>query len=352
MKKTLFFLISIAFFLSFNLNSQEKKNLNIILMIGDGMGMSQITSGMYSLNNRTSLEKMPHIGISKTHSFSSLVTDSAAAGTAIACGEKTINGTLGINPQNKQLKSILEISKDYGYKTGIIATSSIVHATPAAFYANVISRNQYEDIALQLSQNEVDFFVGGGRDYFTKRDDKRNLIKEMSDYDFVYSIKKFNESTSNKIGFFTSLGDPYRIIDGRKPKLSDAIEAMLDKISSYENPFFLVVESSQIDWAGHANDFNWIKAEFQEFDEAIQSAINFSNKNKNTLIIVTADHETGGLAITGGKVRRFTMRTKWGTIGHTAEMVPVFSTGPKSETFSGIYDNTDIFKKILNAIEN
>ena len=91
---------------------------------------------------------------------------------------------------------------------------------------------------------------------------------------------------------------------------------------------------------------------FQEFDEAIQSAINFSNNNKNTLIIVTADHETGGLAITGGKVRRFTMRTKWGTIGHTAEMVPVFSTGPKSETFSGIYDNTDIFKKILNAIEN
>jgi len=352
MKKILFFLITISFFLSFNLNSQEKKNLNVILMIGDGMGMSQITSGMYSLNNRTSLEKMPHIGISKTHSFNSLVTDSAAAGTAIACGEKTINGTIGINPQNKQLKSILEISKDYGYKTGIIATSSIVHATPAAFYANVISRNQYEDIALQLSQNEVDFFVGGGRDYFTKRNDKRNLIKEMSDYDFVYSIKKFKESTSNKIGFFTSLGDPYRIIDGRKPKLSDAIEAMLDKISSYENPFFLVVESSQIDWAGHANDFNWIKAEFQEFDEAIQSAINFSNKNKNTLIIVTADHETGGLAITSGKVRRFTMRTKWGTIGHTAEMVPVFSTGPKSEDFSGIYDNTDIFKKILNAIEN
>ena len=143
MKKLLFFLFSISFSLSFNLNSQEKKTLNVILMIGDGMGMSQITSGMYSLNNRTSLEKMSHIGISKTHSFSSLVTDSAAAGTAIACGEKTINGTIGINPQNKQLKSILEISKDYGYKTAIIATSSIVHATPAAFYANVVSRNQY-----------------------------------------------------------------------------------------------------------------------------------------------------------------------------------------------------------------
>ena len=298
MKKLLFFLTSIFFILSFNLKSQEKKTLNVILMIGDGMGMSQITSGMYSLNNRTSLEKMSHIGISKTHSFSSLVTDSAAAGTAIACGEKTINGTLGINPQNKELKSILEISKDYGYKTGIIATSSIVHATPAAFYANVVSRNQYEDIALQLSQNEVDFFVGGGRDYFTKRDDKRNLTKEMNDYDFVYSLKKFKESTSNKIGFFTSLGDPFRIIDGRKPRLSDAIEAMLNKISSYDNPFFLVVESSQIDWAGHANDFNWIKAEFQEFDEAIEYAINFSNQNKNTLIIVTADHETGGLAIT------------------------------------------------------
>ncbi len=350
MKKSIIILFNL--FISCNIFSQNTSQTNIILMIGDGMGLTHISAGMYSLNNNTALESFPFVGLVKTHSHNALVTDSAASGTAFACGEKTLNGTIGINPQNKKIKSILKHSKEKGYKTGIIATSTIVHATPASFYANVLSRNQYEDIALQLSQSDVDFFIGGGRDYFTRRKDKRNLIEEMSSHEFVYSLKKFTESKSNKIGFLTSLGDPVPINQGRKPKLSNAVEEVLSKLSSNQEPFFLVVEGSQIDWGGHKNDINYVISEFKDFDEAIKSAINFSSKNKNTLVIVTSDHETGGLAITGGKIKRFQIKTKFNTIGHSATMVPIFSYGPNSELFSGVYDNTEIFDKMLSTINN
>ena len=131
-------------------------------MIGDGMGLSQITAGMYSNGNKTALEEFTFIGLSKTHSHNSLVTDSAASGTAMASGVKTLNGVIGINIKNQKVKSILEISKERGYQTGLIATSSIVHATPASFYAKVLSRKEYQKIALQMSESVVDYFIGGG----------------------------------------------------------------------------------------------------------------------------------------------------------------------------------------------
>ena len=150
-------------------------------MIGDGMGLTQISSGMYANNNSTALEGFEYVGLSKTHALGKLVTDSAASGTAMACGVKTYNGVIGIDGKNKSHPSILEICQEKGYKTGLIATSSIVHATPASFYAKVISRRLYEKIAYQLSQHKIDLFVGGGKDYFTKREDNRNLVNEMSE---------------------------------------------------------------------------------------------------------------------------------------------------------------------------
>jgi len=348
----IFFLIQISYGCAQENEPKIEIPKNIILMIGDGMGLTQITAGMYKLNNQTVLEKFPAIGLAKTHSANSLVTDSAASGTAFACGKKTLNGTIGISLKNKKLNSILELSKEKGYKTGIIATSTIVHATPASFYANVLSRNQYEDIALQLSTNDVDYFIGGGKDFFNKREDKRNLLDEMINYDFVYSLKQFNNSKSKKIGYFTNTGDPLPIRIGRIPKLSEAVDEMLLKLSLDNDPFFLMIEGSQIDWGGHKNDIDYVTSEFIDFNNAISKVLEFSSQNKNTLVIVTADHETGGLAITGGKIKKFQMKTDFSTIGHTATMVPVFSIGPNSDLFSGIYDNTDIFKKMLKALNN
>ncbi|MGB0396210.1 MAG: alkaline phosphatase, partial [Flavobacteriaceae bacterium] len=250
--------------------------LNVILLIGDGMGLSQISAGMYANNNQTVLEDFSIIGLSKTHAINSLVTDSAASGTAMACGEKTYNGVLGISSRNQKLESVLEICEDNGYNTGLIANSSIVHATPASFYANIDSRKKYEEIALQLSESNVDYFIGGGKKYFNKREDNRNLIKEMDKVDVVKNFNAYKKSDVDRIGFFTYNDEPPSIIDGRAPLLAKYLTATLDKLDNRKEPFFLMVEGSQIDWGGHANDIEYITSEFIEFNSAIEVALNFA----------------------------------------------------------------------------
>ena len=331
-------------------STAQEKSPNIILLIGDGTGLSQISAGMYANNNQTVLEEFPVIGLSKTHAVKNLVTDSAASGTAMACGEKTYNGVIGIDAKNKKLKSILELCEEKGYNTGLIATSSIVHATPASFYAKINSRKKYEEIALQLIESEVDYFIGGGKKHFQKREDKRNLIKEMKTVDVVKSFRNYKKSTHNKIGFFTYDDEPPSLNEGRSPLLGEYLAATLDKLDNRKAPFFLMVEASQIDWGGHANNIDYITSEFIEFNNTIEVALNYAKTNANTLVIVTADHETGGLAITGGKTESFEMKASFNTGGHSATMVPVFSYGQFSPLFAGIYENTQIFHKMKEAL--
>jgi alkaline phosphatase len=329
--------------------AQEKTPTNIILMIGDGMGLTQISAGMYFNGNKTSLENFPVVGLSKTHSSNALVTDSAASGTAMASGVKTLNGVVGIGSKNQYPKSILDLCNEKGYKTGLISTSSIVHATPASFYAHVDSRRKYQEIALQLSTGVVDYFIGGGENHFNKRKDKRNLIKEMTEYDIVSSLSKFDKSESKKTGYFTNRDEPNRILNGRLP-LDRAVKSILRKFDRDQKPFFLMVEGSQIDWGGHANELEYVVSEFNDFDVAIQTVLDYTVEHPNTLVIVTADHETGGLSLPKGDIKTMEPEAIFSSLGHTATMVPVFSKGPSALLFSGIYDNTEIFKKMLSVL--
>ena len=326
--------------------AQDNTPPNIILMIGDGMGLTQISAGMYANNNNTVLEEFSYLGLSKTYSANQLITDSAASGTAMASGVKTQNGVIGIDNKNIQHKSILEICHELGYATGLLATSSIVHATPASFYAKVLSRDMYEEIALQLSQHQVDLFVGGGKKFFVKREDGRNLLKEMSSYEFVNTLNDFKKNTAKKIGFLTYNGEPPSLLEGREPALDELTSISLKKMSTLDKPFFMMVEGSQIDWGSHANDTNYVISEFKEFDAAIRKVLEFAKSDGNTLVIVTADHETGGMAISGGTIEKGRIKAKFTTGGHSAAMVPVFSYGPNSNLFSGIYENTAIFDKM------
>ena len=346
--KNIIFLICLTFSLT-SITAQEKAPINIILMIGDGMGLNQITAGMYFNGNKTALEDFSSVGLAKTHSSNSLVTDSAASGTAMASGVKTLNGVVGISSKNKKPKSILEISKEKGYQTALIATSSIVHATPASFYAHVVSRKEYENIALQMSTSVVDYFIGGGKKHFNDREDNRNLIDEMSAYDIVSSLSKFELSTASKIDHFTNRDEPNRILDGRLP-LKDAVQSVLNKFDRDQKPFFMMVEGSQIDWGGHSNEIEYVISEFNDFDAAIQTVLDYTLKHPNTLVVVTADHETGGLTIPKGDIKKMRPSVEFSTVGHTASMVPVFAKGPAAATFSGIYDNTLIFNKMLDIL--
>jgi len=313
------------------------------------MGLTQISSGMYANDNSTALEQFDYIGLSKTASFDKLITDSAASGTAMATGIKTNNKVLGISPDNIHQKSILEICKEKGYKTALIATSSIVHATPASFYAKENSRYNYENIALQLRNHNIDIFIGGGSKYFTTRKDKRNLINEMSEYEFIKSLDELEKSISTKVGYFTYFDEPPSISNGRPANLDLTTRTILNKLSLNKSPFIVVIEGSQIDWGGHDNDSKMVLSEFIDFDSAIKEALEFAKNDGNTLVVVTADHETGGMSLNGGEINN--VNIKFNTKNHTGTMVPVFSFGPSSETFSGIYENTQIFYKLRESIK-
>ena len=251
-------LLALCFlYVSFSGFSQQNSP-NIILMIGDGMGLTQISTGMYANGNQTALEECSYIGLSKTAAANKLVTDSAASGTAMACGIKTYNGVLGIDIKNKRHQSILEICKEKGYTTALLATSSIVHATPASFYAKVPSRREYETIALQLSQHQVDYFIGGGKKFFNNRKDNRNLINEMKNYTFVKTIREFEASNAQKIGFLTYDEEPPSLIEGRVPSLNELTALTLQKLNATDQPFFMMIEGSQIDWGGHAKNLDYV----------------------------------------------------------------------------------------------
>ena len=336
---------------SINIFGQDSKPPNIIMMIGDGMGLSAISSGMYSNNNYTSLERSEYIGLLKTHSLDNLVTDSAASGTAMSSGVKTYNRTVGLDGNLSSVKSILEICRDRGYTTAIVATSTIVHATPASYYSKVKSRYQYDEIASQLSKSNINFFVGGGEKYFNDRVDGRNLINEMDDYFFANSLESFKNINSNKIGYLTYYDEPVGKHEGREPSLEDIAQITIQKLKSFDNPFFLLVEGSQIDWGGHDNDSEHLISEMLEFDKTIETVFNFADKDKNTLVVITADHETGGAAIVDGNLEESFVKIKYVSGDHTATMVPIFSLGPYSSLFKGVYDNTEIFNKLEAIIK-
>ena len=325
---------------------EKVKPKNIILLIGDGTGFNQIALSRMAIagyDSRLYLDKLPFTGISLTHSADNIVTDSAAAATAWSTGHKTNNKFLSIKPNKEVLQTLPEKLYRKGFLSGLVATSSITHATPAAFYAHVDNRYKEKEIARQLQGSSIDIALGGGKKFFDIDQENINYLYNLND------LPKDGPGTSKRvIGLFAN--DGIRRSEASPTQLamtSAAIEHLLSRTSNCSG-FFLMSEGSQIDWAGHDNDAKKMIEEFRDFDATIKEVIKFINKNKNTLLIVTADHETGGLQIL--KKSKNLIKVQWGTGSHTAGPVGVFSYGPGAENFEGTMDNTDIHNKILNLL--
>ncbi len=343
--------------LSSALKEKTNKPKNVIFLIGDGMGLAQITAGMYSNGNKTSLENFKVLGLHKSHASNKLVTDSAAAATSFACGVKTYNGAIGVDKDTLPVKSIFEFAKEKNFNTGLVASSTIVHATPASFFSHNKYRKNYEEIAADLVDADVDVFIGGGKKYFDRRDfDDRNLLEEFAAKDYNIShfaekdITDFTIDVSKNFGYLTSDTDPLQVSQGRDymiPASKFAMDYLTQK--STEDGFMLMIEGSQIDWGGHANISDYIVSEFIEFDEIIQLAYDYAKADGNTLVVVTADHETGGYAIQQESTMD-SLVTAFTSTYHTAVMIPVFAYGPGAEEFAGIMENTDIFHKMKKLI--
>ncbi len=326
---------------------------NVILLIGDGMGIAQVSGAMtisgYNLNMTTT----KHIGFANTQSYDNYVTDSAASGTAISSGKKTRNGMLGMGPDSTDVELITELLREKkGMSYGVVSTSAVTHATPASFVAHNVNRNDYEGIALDFVRNQPEVFIGGGKSHFNKRRDKRNLIKvlENDGYEVVYTLKDLMQVTEDKVaGLLADVHMP-RYSDGRSNMLPEATNIAIKLLNRNENGFFLMVEGSQIDWGGHDNDPQYIIEEVYDFDLAVAVALQFAATDENTLVIVTADHETGGMALPGGNLEDRSVIASFSTNGHTGVVVPVFAFGAGAENFTGFFENTDFFDKIKQAL--
>ena len=325
---------------------------NVILYIGDGMGITQITSARIAIlgaNGRFELEKMPITGMISTHSVDQLITDSAAGATALSSGYKTKNGMIGMNRDSVAVVTILEAARDKGLSTGLISTSSITHATPASFAAHTLSRRSQSEIAGHLLDAQVSLLLGGGRGYFlpqnlpgSKRSDQLDLLQLARDRGYSVVQDKGDLLKIRKAPVLGLFAMDELKGDTTEPSLKDLTEAALNLLKQNKRGFFLMVEGSQIDWAGHDNNFQDLCREMKAFDDAIAVGLEFSAENEKTLVIVTADHETGGLLIIGGHNDGKDLQIAWHLKGHSGTMVPLFAAGPHSEHFSGIKDNTEI----------
>jgi alkaline phosphatase len=325
---------------------------NVILLIGDGMGLAQVFAGFSANNDELYIQYANQTGFQKTKSKNKYKTDSAAAGTALACGTKTNNGAIGVDSDGNLVPSILEIASENGKATGVVVTCAITHATPAAFVAHTGSRKNTADIAKFFVSDKIDVFIGGGLDDFSQRADNDDLIPELQEKGFQVVTKTEELHTIND-GKLAALLKPGHLekYPERGDILPQSTAKAIDILSKDKDGFFLMVEGSQIDWAGHDMDFTYLVEEMLDFDRAVGAALKFAEKDGHTLVIITADHETGGLSIHDANLAEGSVEGRFSTDNHSTIMVPVFAYGPGAELFTGIYENTAIFQKMMESFK-
>ncbi len=335
---------------------------NLIYMIGDGMGLAHVS--MLSIEDGyepTAFDRASNIALITTYSANNRVTDSAASGTALATGYKTNNGTLGMTPDAKGVVSIVARAEQQGMPTGLVVTSSLLHATPAAFYAHVVSRKDEPTIARQFTESGIDVAIGGGAKVLGETTiDGQSILGYLSSKGYVV-VDELAEADGVHSGkLFAACADEHMpsMLRGRGDFLPKAVGKALEILSANSaeqgKGFVLMVEGAQIDMESHGNNSEGILAEMRDFERAIDVAMDFADRNPATLVVVCADHETGGVTMPSndGDFTKSESGIKYiyGTGGHTGIMVPVYLYGSGAELVNGIMDNTELSNRLSQII--
>lgn len=342
--------LSIIIATLFSAEAQEVKN--IIYLIGDGMGLTSVS--MMQIDNNyeaTIFDKADNIALQKTYSLDNRVTDSAASGTALATGHKTNNTVLGQLPDGTAVESLMEVASANGKATGLVVTTYLQHATPGAFYAHVDSRHEYATISEQLLASDIDIAIGGGMHFFEERYGNRdNALKAIAESGFTLTESLDTEITGERV---LALLAPYEI-DNRTGYLAKATAEAIDHLDDCDNGFVLMVEGSLIDGMGHGNNAEGQRAEMRDFMEAIEVATAYAAEHPETLVVVTADHGTGGLTIISSNadfnLSEQGVEYHWATGGHSGEMVPIYLYGAGAELVNGIMENADLGQRLKDII--
>ncbi len=324
---------------------------NLIVFIGDGMGVPAITALSIIEGQQTAFEQFPVTGLVKTWAANRLVTGSAASATAYATGFKTNYRYVGVDTDGEAVTNITEIVSKYGFKTAVLTTAHITDATPAAFYAHRLDRNMHEEIALDLYHSPLNFFMGGGRKFFYDRTDGKKLLDSLENNGFaIYAEPGEITGSEENVAVFTAEVRPPKVMDGRQGQLKAATTKALDFLSGSRNRFFVMIEGAQIDWGGEEHDQEYLMAEMQDFNDALFEALDFAKNDGETLVLILSDHVTAGFDILDGSLDDRIVEGAFLIDSHTASMVPLFAYGPQAENFSGMMDNYMVFDKMLNAL--
>ena len=328
-----------------------KKVKNIIFMIGDGMGYEQISAAWVCNGGKLNLDNFSKIGIQRTYSANKLVTDSAAAGTALATGHKTNNGMVAMSPDTVSVKSLAEEAMEKGKRAGAAVTCRVNDATPAVFFSHSETRKNQEDIVSQMAGSGVYFLSGGGTKFWEDREDGRNVAEEVKANGYTY-VRTKEDLMAVEEGPVIALMDSYEL----KPSLDrgDILPASVTKalqLLDNKKGFFLMIEGSMIDDGGHDNKAGHTMEEVFDFDKTLGIVLDWAAKDGETLVIVTGDHATGGMTLLSGSIEEKRIRVNFSTTGHNGIFLPVFAWGPHAEDFVGVYENTELSNKIRNLIK-
>jgi alkaline phosphatase len=331
---------------------------NIIILIGDGMGLNYVAANVL-MHSDSPFRKFTSVGLSITRSIDKLITDSGAAATAIATGYPTKNHYISVDTTYNSLLTVFEYAQKSGLETGLVVTDNIPGATPAAFYAHQKSRRNYFDIAKQIIRSNLKVAIGGGKKFYLpleeggSREDSIDLIEELQsrDYKICYNFNDLAESSpyDKLIGLLSFEGLP--VAEERNYTLGNLTSIAIEHLNTNNNGFVMLVEGSQIDWAGHDTNYVYLLSELEDFSSAVETSLAFAENDGNTLVVVTSDHETGGMTITGGSFNADSLKIEFIGTHHTAGMVGVFAFGPGSELFNGIYDNYMIGRKLFKLLD-
>lgn len=335
---------------TFQWDGSHQRVKNVILIIGDGMGLAQISAGVFAGGNQSTLTQLKNIGFSKTQSADDFTTDSAAGGTAMATGIKAKNRAIGVDGVGQPVANLPEMLDKQGYVSGIVSTDELTGATPAAFYAHQPDRGMTKEIAADILQSPASLFIGGGRATFFDTELGIGAGLQSCGFFLADDLADLSKSKSGKAAFLATDEALPAKQDGRGDFLPAAMNAALEFLEAKRKPFFLMVEGAFIDWGGHANNVGMVVEETLDLDLTIANALRFADEHKGTLVIVTADHETGGLSLPQGDVSRRQIEGQFYSTDHTGIMVPVFAYGPGSDAFRGVYENTEICNRILKLL--
>ena len=335
-----------------NVNAPRgKKVKNVILMIGDGMSLMHIQAAWTCNRGHLWLENAQFTGLSKTPATNRLITDSGSGGTSLATGYKTRYHAVGVDEDGNKLKSLVDYAKEAGKSAGVAVTCRLWDATPCDFLSHNIDRDNEQELIAEMANSPVDYVFGGGAKFFTNRKDGRNIFKELEKKGYkVFTSRKDLETISKEKGNSKVYCVPFEVDtplpDERGDLLARASIAGMNLLNQNKNGFFMMVEGSQLDDYGHFNQLDMLMKETLDFDQTFGSIIKWAAEDGETLVVVTADHETGGMTVLGGDYKEGRVEVNFSTKNHSGTMVPVYAFGPGSENFSGFMDNTDICWKI------